>query len=272
MSTHTVKKTFLFSSDPQAGADNLTKDGDSFSVNLNNPLVIPEGVYVANLTVLDSSIWNTVPNIASEYLNNTFLVNGNLITIPDGLYSLLDLNNTIERELDAVGLSKTAVIFLADNPTQRVIMLLEAGITVDFTPSDFNLVVGFNSISYNALTNYAPNTANFNRIEYFIIECNQVLNGIALNNKNSGIIHKHIISSGTGSQSNYAPFNPQEVNINNLIGQKTSKFSFRLRDQLNRVVDTNGEYYSFTVLISYEINKPVDEHHQRQVHSMYHRY
>jgi hypothetical protein len=271
-STHTVKKVFLFSSDPEAGASNLSVKGDSFHVDLNTPLVIPEGAYSARLSVLDSSIWNTVPNIASFYNNNILNVNAIPTIIPDGLYSLDDLNATLARQLDLNGLSKTAVIFEADNATQKVVMVLEAGITVDFTPSDFNEVVGFDSITYNSAVNFAPSVANFNRIEFFIIECSEVLNGISLNNINSGIIHKHIISAGTGSQSNYSPFNPQPVNISNLIGQKTGKFSFRLRDQLNRVVDTNNETYAFTVLIEYDIEVPVNQHHERQVHSMPHRY
>jgi hypothetical protein len=252
MELSTVYKTLFFTSDENSGAQSIGNRGDEFRVLLNTPITIPENAINVRAKVLDSSVWNVVPNISTENLNNTFIVNGQSFTIPDGLYSLTELNITVGRLLDEAGISKLAVQFEPDNATQRVFVNIEQGTTLDLTVSDFNEIIGFDKAVYNQST-LAPNPANFNRTEFFVIESDIALHGLPLNNIDANIIHKHVISAPPGSQSNYAPFNPQIVNMNNLIGQKLNNLSFRLRDQLNRNVDTLGEYFSFTLQLEYDV-------------------
>ena len=263
----TVFKSLFFSSDKNSGAQVNTR-GDEFRILFNTPITIPETAINVRGKVLDSSIWNVVPNISSENLNNTLIVNGNTLTIPNGLYSINDLNVTLNRLLDEAGLSKSAVQFEGDNATQKTFMTIEAGITVDFTVGDFNEIVGFEKQTYN-VSQLAPNPANVNRTEFFIIESDLAIHGLPLNNIDANIIHKHIISAQPGSQSNYAPFNPQIVNLDNLIGQKINNISFRLRDQLNRTVDTQGENYAFTLQLEYDVL--TDDGLNKSVDGVYHR-
>jgi hypothetical protein len=266
-----IKKqlSYVFSSDPSNGALNLSKDGDRFSVQLNQPIMVPADSLNCSLKLRSAKIWNTVPNISLEIGNNKLYIYTDFIStgsptlhtieIPDGLYSLDGLNTFLARELVSLDLPSNLITMASDDSTQKVVLTFnQVNTWLDFTqPDTARDVLGFNSrlvpnIPEGAgYSEVADSVAKFNRTDSFLISGDLVSNGIPVNNVSKGILGEVLITAKPGSQINYTPYLPLSVNATELIGKAKNFFTFSLTDQLSRSVDTLGERFSFTIVISY---------------------
>ena len=103
LTSHAVKaqynQSFFFSSDTAAGAQNVSSDGTRFSVQLADPIAIPNGALACELGVVTASIWNNSSNGPGlgpagvddnkfQYTTSTAPAGTYSITLPTGLYSL----------------------------------------------------------------------------------------------------------------------------------------------------------------------------------------
>jgi len=257
---------YTFSSNTSTGATNIQNNGASFSVALNSPIYIPRGTVDCTVEVLQAAVWNTSPNIAAEFGNNLLRFIYNAVVydfiIPDGLYSLTDLNTTISRLLANAGLPSNLFLLSGDQSTQKtVITYTVAGVRVDFTiANSIRTVLGFDSRlspaggnSVAGQSDFSDNTAVFNRINSFFVRSSMVNNGLPLNNVGSGIIAAIPITASPGSQINYTPTIPIPVDASNLPGTTLQFISFDLLDQDLRYVNTVGEDWSITLAIKYKI-------------------
>ena len=258
--------SYTFSSNTSTGAANIQNNGASFSVALNSPIYIPKGTVDCTVEVLQAAVWNTSPNIAVEFGNYRlrFTYNENVygFVIPDGLYSLTDLNTTISRLLANAGLASNLFILSGDQSTQKTVITYSvSGVRIDFTrPDSIRTVLGFDArlspvggISAAGQSDFSDNTAVFNRINSFFVRSSMVNNGLPLNNVGSGIIAAIPITAAPGSQINYAPTIPIAVDASNLPGTTLQFISFDLLDQELRYVNTVGEDWSITLAIKYKI-------------------
>lgn len=260
-------QSYVFSSDPALGAINISPDGSEFTVAMNNPIVIPHGVIDCKLDVIAASIWNVSPNIAAAFGNNKFYFTQNLtpysVTIPDGLYSLPQLNNFLSRFFVNNGLNKNQIVFTGDESTQKTVITFNyTGTQIDFTlPNTIRTILGFNS---QLVPNSGPSTiqgenyisnniATFNRINSFYVKSNLVNNGLPLNGTPGNIIAQIPITSAPGSQINYSPQNVISVSARNLIGNTMQSCTFTLLDDRLRNVNTLGEYWSITLHIHMQL-------------------
>ena len=257
---------YTFSSNTSTGAANIQNNGASFSVALNSPIYIPKGTVDCTVEVLQAAVWNTSPNIAVEFGNYrlSFSYNETVygFVIPDGLYSLTDLNTTISRLLANAGLASNLFILSGDQSTQKTVITYSvSGVRIDFTrPDSIRTVLGFDArlspvggISAAGQSDFSDNTAVFNRINSFFVRSSMVNNGLPLNNVGSGIIAAIPITAAPGSQINYAPTIPIAVDASNLPGTTLQFISFDLLDQELRYVNTVGEDWSITLAIKYKI-------------------
>ena len=257
---------YTFSSNTSTGAQNIQNNGASFSVALNSPIYIPKGTVDCTVEVLQAAVWNTSPNIAVEFGNYRlrFTYNENVygFVIPDGLYSLTDLNTTISRLLANAGLASNLFILSGDQSTQKTVITYSvSGVRIDFTnPDSIRTVLGFDArlspvggISAAGQSDFSDNTAVFNRINSFFVRSSMVNNGLPLNNVGSGIIAAIPITAAPGSQINYAPTIPIAVDASDLPGTTLQFISFDLLDQELRYVNTVGEDWSITLAIKYKI-------------------
>ena len=258
--------SYTFSSNTSTGAQNIQNNGASFSVALNSPIYIPKGTVDCTVEVLQAAVWNTSPNIAVEFGNYrlSFSYNETVygFVIPDGLYSLTDLNTTISRLLANAGLASNLFILSGDQSTQKTVITYSvSGVRIDFTnPDSIRTVLGFDArlspvggISAAGQSDFSDNTAVFNRINSFFVRSSMVNNGLPLNNVGSGIIAAIPITAAPGSQINYAPTIPIAVDASNLPGTTLQFISFDLLDQELRYVNTVGEDWSITLAIKYKI-------------------
>lgn len=211
-----------------------------------------------------------IPNIVTG-INDTFYVEHGgmnfVAVIPQGLYDIVGLNEALNRELTdpAVGAPADLITFIADEPTQKVVIKLNLATTqVDFSVArvdTFRVILGFNPQFIPAagpsgavdFQQIADNEAAFTPVEYFLLHSDLVPRGIRTNNKYDQTIAQILITVPPGSQQVSTPFNPPRVPAWELIGSIRNRATFWLTDQAGNLVNTVNEDYSARLVIRYTI-------------------
>ena len=209
------------------------------------------------------------PNNAIQALGvNTFsrIRNANeitnfVLTIPQGLYDLSGLNQTIQRLLADQGALQNPfplISLSSDDPTQRLEINFNYNtVSVDFTKLDTpRLIMGFDSqiigpYALSPLTILAPNVAQFNTVNSLLIHSDLTTLGIRFNNSYNQSISQVLINVPPGSQIISKPYNPPKVNIQDLAGSTRSNIRFWLTNEKDERVNTNGEYWTARLAIRY---------------------
>jgi len=262
------ESSFIISSDPLAGASNISADGSRFEVRLNTPITVPKDAKSATLTMETANVWWSISNISAALGNNLLYLHGLdvagaekdfNITIPDGLYSVESLNSKMQQlvsNLDGKVSPSDNFAILADTATSRIVLDISypEG-TVDFTQANtLRGVLGFNSAvlgPYAGAPEYvtADTTANFAPLTSFLIHSDLVSGGIPIGPSSSQVIGEVLIDVPPGSQITSAPFRPPASSIRNLVGSSRDSITMWLTDQRNVPVDTNGEYWSCRITL-----------------------
>ena len=255
----------FLSSDETVGAENVSADGSRFSILLNTPINIPANAFNCTIGVVQANVWFTTPNISILYNNN--LLNfttsdagnpGNhTITFSDGLYSVSNINAYINTALTNLGLPAGLLNLGSFASTgQTIITFSTAGDSINFAyPGSCNVLLGFDpavitaTIDYDSI--YSDTVAKLNRTNSYLISCDLVSSGIAINNKSASLICEVPIDVSPGDQIAYAPNNITEVEADNLIGCYKSNITVQLYDQSLRPAATQGEVYSVLLRIRY---------------------
>lgn len=263
-----INKTWsaFFNSDPLSGSTNLSADGTQFSVTLNNPLRIPASCVSCKMGVVNASIWNTSPNIAAAYNNNIFAYTIALtpysITIPDGLYSLSQLQSYLNSQFVERGQQSNQFLFIPNAPTSQVyIQYLNNTYGLNFTGNTVGKILGFplgvypySSTVGGILQPPAGYIAKFNRNNTYLVRTNFVNSGIPINSNAQGIIASIPIPSD--SINNLIAYQPNQISwfdCSELISTAKSNFYFILSNEDLQPTPTNGESWNITVLIEYSI-------------------
>ncbi len=262
---HRFQSSMVFNSNPNSGSTGQTTLGDRFTVNFGGEkLSIEKRAENVTIKVEQVQVWNTVPNITET--NNTLNITlGGVeynIVLTKGLYSRQQLNNAVLRGLENMGLlpdpDNPPFQLLEDASTNRVVINITVNdLIIDFTKqNNFAEIVGFQNtiIPLQAgvpINVFAPNVASFNTLEYFVIRSDIIDRGIRENNSYNQAIALVPIDVPPGSNVVYEPRHPPIVDANSLRGSLRSSVTFYLTDQLGRPVDTNGEYFSLRLVLSY---------------------
>ena len=266
--------SLLVSSDPSQGATNVSPDGSSFEIQLEEPIHIPSDAVNITTIVEEATVWWTVPNVI-ENKDDTFYIFGDredggpaqlfIVKIETGLYDLTGLNNSLQTGLEKAGAKvldgttpKPLIQLAPDDATQKVLIRFNyPNVYVDFQPADtLRDILGFNATQLGPfptapLNELAPNVAAFNTVNYFLLASDLVQRGIRFNNRYNQIISQILINVSPGSQIISTPFNPAKVPCNELAGAKRTNLRFRLTDDKLRPVNTNKEYFTARVVIRF---------------------
>lgn len=261
--------SLIVSSDPNSGAVNRSLDGSYFEIQLQDGLQIPKEALNVNISVEEATIWWVVPNIITAQNNKMYITGPDIfdvlqnyiITIPQGLYDLSGINQTVLRELENQGakIDPDPLISLTpDEPTQKVEMRFNyTTVSVNFSNSDTpRIILGFDSLIYGPyagapISILAPNIAQFNQVNYFLIHSDLTNKGIRFNNNYNQTISQILIDVSPGSQIVSKPFNPAKINAQELAGAIRTNLRIWLTDDQDRRVNTNGEYYTARIVIHY---------------------
>jgi hypothetical protein len=266
--------SLLVSSDPSQGASNVSPDGSSFEIQLEEPIHIPIDAVNITTSVEEATVWWVVPNVIDSQ-NDTFYVFGDradggvaqlfTVKIETGLYDLTGLNNSLQTGLEKAGAKvldgtapKPLIQLAPDDATQRVLIRFNyPNVYINFTPADtLREILGFNAgqvgpFASAPVNELAPNVASFNSVNYFLIASDLVQKGIRFNNRYNQIVSQVLINVAPGSQIISTPFNPAKVPSNELAGSKRTVLRFRLTDDKLRPVNTNKEYFTARIVIRY---------------------
>lgn len=262
----------LVSSDTSNGALNKSNDGSQFEIQIEDALQIPADALNITVSVDQATVWWVIPNIITGINDLMYILvpraiddvlTAYIVVIPQGLYDLSGLSQVILRELSNQG-AKTdpiqTITLSPDDATQKVeIKFNYIGSQIDFTqPQTPRNILGFNSqiVGPNVVApfNYiAPNVANFNTVNYFLIHSSLVNQGIRFNNSFNSTIAQVLIDVPPGSQIVSSPFNPARTSAQELAGAKLTRLRFFLTDDRNLPVNTNGENWSARIVIRYSL-------------------
>ena len=259
--------SMIVSSDPNNGASNRSSDGSYFEVQLQDGLKVPKDALNVNISVEESTIWWSVPNIITGQNDKMYItgpdtldvVQNFVLTIPQGLYDLAGINEAIARELEAGGAKidpEPLITLSPDEATQKVqIRFNYATLSIDFTQDDTPRdILGFDAQVYTPIPDnplLAPNVAAFNTVNYFLIHSDLTNKGIRFNNNYNQTIGQVLIDVAPGSQIVSKPFNPARINAPELAGATRTNLRFWLTDDEDRRVDTNSEYWTARIVIHY---------------------
>ena len=264
--------TFFVSSSTSSGAFAKSSNGAQFAIQHSPPIEIPINAKNIEVNVPTASIWNSTLNISAALANNTMYFTNDLgveqkytITIPDGRYSVSSLNTAINR-LATAGtiLAKDKFSLTGDESTQKCVFTIsEAGWQIKFPASgSLGSILGFNAqkLPASALTTTAVYltgdvVANFGSLTAFLISSSLASGSLTnVNGVASTGIYRGPITVAPGSLNSYAPYQPLKISNSKLAGQSIGLVNYALSDQNGVTLDTNGEDYSFTLVISYEID------------------
>ncbi len=262
-----VPKTlsYTFSSNPSLGATNISSDGSSFTINLNNAIFIPSSAVNCSLDVVSANIWYVQPNISVALGNNNFTYIYNAvshsITIPDGLYSLENLNSYLSIQFVNSGYISNLIVLTGNQSTQQTVLTFNAtNLQANFNVANsVRTVLGFNAtlvplvIQAVGYSEFSPNIAAFNSINSFYIRSNIVSVGLPINNISNSIIAAIPITAEPGNLNIYTPNIPIEINCSEIVGNPINTINVQLLDDSLRPAPTNGEYFSFILHIHYNI-------------------
>lgn len=255
------------SADPALGAINTTSGNDRFSVQFKRTIEIPENASNITLELHSAEIWWSVLNITA--VNNNFRIEVQAdqiynVTVEPGLYNVSSLNSAINNALINVGLASGLITLTGDNSTGKVLLSFSVtGLQVTWIPTSMFALLGFTSgqlvpsggFTTGAFSELAPNIASFSDISSFIVHTSLVQGGIPLGDTASQAIANVQINVPPGSLINFAPNRVIQLNVNHLRGTFINEASFWVTDQLNRILDFNGEFFSLLVIIRYMSNQ-----------------
>ena len=230
---------------------------------------ISNGIEYTIISIITDTV-NTKEYIVSGFLENNIpsntgmfsrlrynIANNYILTIPQGLYDLNGINQAISRELENAG-ANSLISLTPDEPTNRVEIRFNYNtVVVDFTyPDTPREILGFNNAIYGPyatvpLNVIAPNIAQFNQVNYYLIHSDLTNKGIRFNNAYNQTIAQVLIDVTPGSQIISKPFNPARINVNELIGAKRNNIRMWLTDDSDNRVNTNNEYWSARLVIRY---------------------
>ena len=225
-------------------------------------------ISVGSLSEINHGVLGMPPNSRGNF--NTSPVNKKYfdVTIPEGLYSVDDINQTVQRlsgmiVYEGSRLSPKTLKISGNGSTQRVIVTLASGFQLEqssILPNNIaGLTLGFTNpnriISYSHENDYfeADSIAGLTRINSFYLHGDLVLEGLTVNNGFDNVLTEIQITNPPGSLIVYRPFKPYKLNGCHLKYGSKQELTFYLTDENNRPVDTYGESFSFSIVVKYKV-------------------
>jgi len=234
-----------------------TGPSDNFRVNFKPPLFFGAGKYECAL--VSANVWNSIANVSATEYNNarfTYVVGAISydIDIPEGTYSIVDLNAAIFQGLVDDGNEGPAGLPSIElvpnfNTLKIEIVINDAAFTVDLSTSDFYKLLGFSDAQAAvplATSTVGDNVANINNdINKLLITTTFLDNSGASYDgaTTSNVLYSFVFSNPPGANEDITPAERLYIPMNN--AKQISYVQMQIKDNLNRDVDFRGEPVSY---------------------------
>ena len=124
----------------------VSQSTSNFSVNITSNITNAE-----KMCLVSALIPFTFYNIISNY-NNSFIINGNTITLPEGNYNLNELAAVIQSNVQGLGGTLATFQVQYNNITSKAIFSNTNPFIVDFTNKLIANILGFDQVLYSSTT------------------------------------------------------------------------------------------------------------------------
>ena len=237
---HREERSYIFST---KNADYVNADKNKFYVRMNQPIVIPDNASEVDISLHSAYIWNSAPNITTGKNKITYVVSSTTYThtFPEGLYSLIDINNTLKSFFIQDGLPQNTFVLSGNDISQKVSITFNvADIIIFFGAADsISQLLGFNarpspppSIPPLNYVDTGDTVAKFYNVNAFVLTSETLVrDGISLNGINYNILGYIPITSGPYELINYSADNLILNCCNHLIGKRISELSFSIYNE-----------------------------------------
>lgn len=254
-------------SESQIYIDTSTLDSsraEDVTVFIGNAIQLPSLNYEIALTKLVT--FYSQNNISAQLGNNTLAystdggLNFQLITIPDGVYSIELLDATIKEQMvanghvrfDTKGRYVYDIILGVEYSTGRVYWDIYDNYVLDLTTSDLNLLLGFVKTGYYGVTSndydrfYNTGLVDLNNgVNSWQVRCSLADNSF-FNGNRSDILFNFIPSVAPYTELVEEPHTPSYTQLNT---KTIDKITLRLTDQSGRLLDLGGQDIQYTITI-----------------------
>jgi len=182
-----------------------------------------------------------------------------IISFPQGLYTVADLNDQTDKLLRQSGFDGDAIIWDEEGSTSKVKMTQKTiGTTVDFSVANsIAPLLGFDAtprptstVANEEVT--SENIADLPPIHYFHVATSLVDEGALIGNKKRNVIAKIPVNVPANHQINFEPRHRVKYQCQKLAGNLVRSIEMVLYDQQLREVNTGGEYWSAVLMISWK--------------------
>ena len=250
---------FLYTIDSDANTGQYTDDVRV----VNSPPIDLQGLqYECALKQFDT--FYGVYNVSAAFGNQVFKYRNPLdtgwstYTIPEGIYTLESLFSAMQAGMvanhdtttDANGNIVYDITFYADLSSGRVSITLAAGWQIDFTASNLNILMGFNSQIYNntlgtAQTFESENVSNIsNSINQIYVRFSPIAGNSWTNGSPSDVLYSFTAA--------WAPFQAITITANEVYVPLSTRGTLTnvrlyLTDQLDRRLNINGSHLSAAI-------------------------
>jgi hypothetical protein len=206
------------------------------------------------IALVSASMWYSWYNISdSQYSNASwrYSINNGATwiehVIPDGLYSIDALNAYLSKTATEDGNDPASLILSANYSSFRCLITLGVGYKLDLTQSSLHEIIGFDQQILTVSKEGERNVNITNSINSISIHCSIVdSNASFFNNQATDTVFSVVPRSGPSTLLDVRPLHLIYLPITT---RNLSSITISVTNQLNTVVDLNGEHTSFVLHI-----------------------
>lgn len=185
-------------------------------------------------------------------LNNSLKVNGNKVTISEGVYSVSDVLTELKQKLD---LSPGGITYTVtqDSKNKKITIAGTATFTLDFSDSDsLYRVLGFDNVLYTTATSHTGiYILNLNqRLERFYLDSRKLMKH-SFPTQSSDKKNPFLVIENPSTQfGSILYFEPQSISLifNYKSFAKLNLIDIRIEDANHDVIDFNGQTFSLNLI------------------------
>jgi hypothetical protein len=226
----------------------------TFNVQFDEPITIPIHAIHPTIEVDEAIVFNNEANFVTD---TPYTYDGQPFILPLGNWGLDELSAFMTTQIEPA-YATDKIQFNGIDAISQVQVLSTKNLILS---QNFYDVLGFTALQ-NPITGgeitLGTNKARVNAIDYYLIGCDIVADGIRYNNNYNQIVAQVAITQENGSAIIYAPIQPSLIPMDEAKGTVRNKIQARLLNSRLEKANTRGENWSVRFRIRWKEIKHFD--------------